>query len=33
MVLMHDGLILGLTPQDFIFRVVTFVVVFSLRFD
>lgn len=32
MVLMHDGLILGLTPQDFIFRVVTFVVVFFIAF-
>ena len=32
MVLMHDGLIFGLTPQDLIFRVVTFVVVFFFAF-
>ena len=30
--LMHDGLVLGLTPQDFIFRVVTFLVVFFIAF-
>lgn len=32
MMLMHDGLVLGLTPQDFIFRVVTFLVVFFIAF-
>ena len=32
MVLMHDGLILGLTPQDFIFKLVIFVVVFLTAF-
>ena len=32
MVLMHDGLILGLTPQDFIFKLVIFVVVFLVAF-
>ncbi len=30
--LMHDGLILDLTPQDFIFKAVIFVVVFFIAF-
>ena len=32
MMLMHDGLILDLTPQDFIFKAVIFVVVFFIAF-
>ena len=32
MMLMHDGLILDLTPQDFIFKAVIFVVVFVIAF-